>query len=314
MTHAAGGAARRTSRDTHVPRRSPKMRERLRDAYYDALVYVPLRRRRELLYARWHRRWPQLDAPRTFNEKLAWRILHDRREQLTWTCDKQRMKEEAARRAPDVAAPRTLWFGTDLSELAHVELPERWILKPNHRSGAMVVRGHGPPDIGQLLTATRGWLGERQWQSLGEWAYDAARRAFLVEEWIGDESGAAPSDYKVYVFEGEPVVVQVIESRFGHKLEVFMTPQWTRSNLAFAWTDDRTPSRPELLDDVLSAAARIGAGFDFMRVDLYATRGRVWFGETTPYAGGGLEPFTSRRADLELGSQWRLPALAALAA
>jgi len=119
---------------------------------------------------------PQL-RPRTFTEKLNWRISWDRRELLAPTCDKLAMKEAAARSAGDlVRVPRTLWAGTDVAELADVHLPGRWVLKPNHTC-ARVLFGEGPADPLALAAATEGWLDERYWRKGDEWAYRQVGRA-----------------------------------------------------------------------------------------------------------------------------------------
>src|SRR5215218_3878531 len=70
---------------------------------------VPLAVARAVLYYRHGGRIPRILRPRTFTEKVTWRICFDRREQLSWTCDKLRMKEEARRRDPVIGIPRTLW-------------------------------------------------------------------------------------------------------------------------------------------------------------------------------------------------------------
>ena len=41
---------------------------------------------------------------------------------------------------------------------------------------------------------------------------------------------------------------------------------------------------------------------DFLRVDLYNIRGKIYFGEITFYPGGGLEEFVPSIWDLELGN------------
>ncbi len=56
---------------------------------------LPLPARRRYLYLAGHRRLPRLRNPRTFTEKISWRILHDRRPTLAWTCDKLAMKDYA---------------------------------------------------------------------------------------------------------------------------------------------------------------------------------------------------------------------------
>jgi hypothetical protein len=58
---------------------------------------------------------------------------------------------------------------------------------------------------------------------------------------------------------------------------------------------------------MLRHATELSAGFDFIRVDLFATERGIWFGEFTPYPGAGLSPFEPPEFDAELGSRWRLP-------
>jgi hypothetical protein len=59
---------------------------------------------------------------------------------------------------------------------------------------------------------------------------------------------------------------------------------------------------------MLAIAAELGAEFDFIRVDLYDVPGKVFFGEVTPYPGGGLKRFVPASFDTELGACWQLPA------
>jgi TupA-like ATPgrasp len=53
---------------------------------------------------------------------------------------------------------------------------------------------------------------------------------------------------------------------------------------------------------MLAIAAELGAGFDFIRVDLYDIDGEVFFGEVTPYPDSGLGRFLPASFDTELGA------------
>jgi hypothetical protein len=136
---------------------------------------LPVPVRRMVRFRQAHGRLPALRRPRTFNEKVTWRIIHDRRSLLAWTCDKQAMKARAQQLpAGLVQVPRTLWFGTDVAELADVQLPARWVLKPNHAS-QLVLFGEGRPDIERLAEQTTGWVEHEHWRRNDEWAYRKAQ-------------------------------------------------------------------------------------------------------------------------------------------
>jgi TupA-like ATPgrasp len=277
-----------------------------RQAYRAALRTLPVGLRRRLLFVRYHRRLPHLARPATFSEKVNWRILHDRRALLAGTCDKLAMKELALATAGDlVRVPRTLWTGTDVGELAGVALPAHWVLKANHLSGC-VHFGSGPADVASLRPLVTPWVASARLADLGEWAYGKARRCLVVEEHISD-GGPAPVDYKVFVFGGVPRLVQVDTTRFaGHEQRRY-TPDWEPLPYVTRYPLGPVVPPPERLADLLLAASRIAADFDFLRVDLYEAAGEIWFGETTPYPDGGLVRFRPDGLDEELGRHWTLP-------
>lgn len=274
-----------------------------RSVFRSALRRLPVTTRRRALYLRKRRRWLNLNRPRTFTEKVNWRIVHDRRPLIGDTCDKLKSKKYAASRG--INHPRTIWSGTDLSELESLDLPEHWILKPNHRSG-FVHMGRGKTDTAELVTLTQGWLDEELWSVYGEWAYSQADRSYVLEERIGQPGEDLP-DYKFYVFSGRVGVIEVHSERQTNHQQRLYTANWHPLDVEieeFPLAPIR--EKPRNLNAMVYAAEKLGAEFDFIRVDLYEYAGQIWFGELTPYPGGGFEvgPYFF---DEQLGSLWSLP-------
>ncbi len=267
---------------------------------------VPVGLRRRLWYRKKFGRRLRTRTPETFTDKVNWRILKDRRPVLLGTCDKLWMKEHASSVAPGlVRVPRTYWSGTDLAELASVDLPERWVLKPNHTS-KLVHLGEGPPDLEHLRALTAGWLEQDLASRTGEWAYSTARPLLLVEEFIGDGLDDVPADYKLYVFDGVPRLFQVHSNRFvEHESRVYTT-DWEPLPWDTGYPPGPALPRPQRADGMLAAAAALAQGFDMMRVDLYEHDGVLWFGELTPYPGSGLIALDPEM-DRALGGWWQLP-------
>ena len=288
-------------------------RAMLDGVYRSVLRRLPLTAKRAALYVEAHGRAPRLRDPRTFTEKLNWRVVHDRRALIGQLGDKLAMKDYAARTCPDLRIPRVLWSGTDVADLARVALPERWVLKPNH--GTMRVHvGAGRPDVAALRRTTAGWLGEPLWPERGEWVYSQARRLLLAEEFLGSP-GEVLVDHKFLVFGGRVRLVQVDTGRLtGAHARRLYTRDWTpvRAHEPHMTTGPVT-APPAALPAMTAAAERLGRDFDFIRVDLYDIGGEVWFGELTPYPGGGLDPFDPE-LDRVLGGWWTLPGRAAVRA
>ncbi len=256
------------------------------------------------MYFRVTRRPLHLRRPRLFTEKVNWRVVNDRRDILAGTCDKLWMQDYA--KDAGCKVPNRLWAGTSLAELAKLDLPARWVLKPNHSSGR-VYFGDGKPDLEELLYVTEGWMdGQTSITLADEWAYGKARKCFIAEERLGQTDADLP-DYKFFVFHGKPELIQVDSSRFnGHERRLY-TPSWEPLDVVNIYPLGPVAPRPSTLDDMLSAAATLGEPFDFIRVDFYEVDGEVIFGELTPYPGGGIEPYSPRSLDAVLGGKWTLP-------
>jgi hypothetical protein len=269
-----------------------------------AIMLLPLRYARRAIFWANYRRSLHLDAPRTFNEKVNWRIVNDRRAVLATFSSKVASKKWARDRCATLAVPRTLWHGTDLGKLATVEIPGPWVLKTSHRSG-LVIFGDGPVDVESMTRATRGWLRRRLLREGRQWAYSRVTPEFILEERIG-HTDEVPNDYKFFVFDGQVHLVQVDRGRFGQQVRNLYSPTWEELPYTYTWPAGPPIPPPATLPEMLHAASTLGEGIDFVRVDLFDVDGVVYFGELTVYPGGGLSHWPVE-LDEWLGQHWRLP-------
>lgn len=275
------------------------------------LVPVPTRRRAQYLLA--HGRPLHLSRPQRWSEKINWRMVHDRRALIAMTCDKQAAREYAAATvAPgSLRFPRTVWCGDDPAALTELSWPARWVFKSNHGTGA-VVMGEGHPDpqrVADLVDLGRRWLTDRGPERWGEWGYGQARRLLMVEEAIPGTTPSGLADHKFFVADGEVRLVQVDTDRFTRHRRRFHTPTWEPLDAVCEVPLAPVAPAPPHLAEMLAVATRLGAAFDFIRVDLYDAAGGVWFGELTAYSGSGLAPLRPTALDDELGAAWTLPRL-----
>lgn len=248
--------------------------------------------------------------PSTFNEKVNWRILNDRRDRIIAACDKMRMKEMARTAYPgaQLRIPQTYWSGTDLRDAPDLATLPPWVLKPNHSSGHALFGPDPKTDLDTLVAQTQSWW-KRTPVELGEWGYGEARPLLFLEELIPTADGTPPPDYKFFVFDGRVEFVQVNSGRFGHQTATFLDADWNRLPVRWRIRPVADEPRPVQLDRMLEIAGALGSGWDFIRVDLYAVDGDVWFGEYTPYPGGGLLRYTPKEFDMESGTYWEIPDL-----
>lgn len=281
----------------------------LASLYHIFLENLSLENRRKIMFVRAHKKWPNFREPKSFSEKIVSTALFDKRENFAWTCDKLQMKIHSVELCPGIKPVPTVWSGTDLSELAHVNMPERWVLKPNHLAGGVILIGEGAAEIASIRAQTKDWLRDDHLARMhGEWPYQRADKAFILEPWIGGVGlDDVPNDYKVFVFHGVPHLIQAHTGRGQAHKFYFYDTEWNPVDVKTSKTDDGFIERPAGLNEMLRQAGEIGKAFEFIRVDFYDVDGIVYFGETTPYPASGNRRFDPWSFDLELGSKWILP-------
>lgn len=289
---------------------------------------VPWRER-----SRWVRAWRLLRTrrPRTFNEKVRYKMLRDHRPLVVTYADKAAVREYVAASIGARYLPRLLHLVDDPADLVGVPWPVPCVVKPAHGSGAAVVVSEAAaadarlPDpryswvyshvrpqhapLEQVVALGRSWVAQLYGQGPNrEWVYGHVARRILVEELLVGPDGGVPDDFKFFVFDGVCRYVEVDRGRFGERTQDFFTPQWQHLPLSggHPWSDP-VVEQPGRLQEMLDLAERLGQGTDFVRVDLYLLPDRIVFGELTSFPAGGDSPFEPESYDREFGQQWRVP-------
>jgi hypothetical protein len=269
--------------------------------------------------------------PRTFREKVRYKMLRDRRALVVTFADKAAVREYVAEIVGREFLPTAYAVVDDPDDLRRVDLPSAYVVKPTHGSGAALVVSDAAPadasvpsepgswvyshvrpariDGDELVRLGRGWVAQLYGQGPNrEWAYGRVPRRVIVEELLVGADGGIPDDYKFFVFHGACAFIQVDSGRFGRRTQDFFDPTWTRLPLSGGppWADP-TPAAPDRLVEMIDIAQRLGADTDFVRVDLYDIAGRIVFGELTSYPAGGDSPFYPASFDEEFGRPWTVP-------
>ncbi len=212
--------------------------------------------------------------------------------------DKVRAKAYVADRLGATWVIPTLWHGTVLPDLPPICAP--FVVKSRHGCNQRAFVRTGREDWQAIRRRAAGWMRRGYGRLLDEWAYGQIPRGLLIEPFIGKD-GALPIDWKVFVFGGRALFVQVHLERETRHRWLVMDLDWRRVS---APTGDPDPAPPANLQRMLTAAENLGAGFDFVRVDFYEVDGAPLFGEMTFYPGSGLDPFDPVSLDDVMGRQW----------
>lgn len=107
-------------------------------------------------------------------------------------------------------------------------------------------------------------------------------------------------DYKIHCLNGEPSFILACNARASEEGEVssvamyLYDTEWSKID-ALQTYRGHGPGRgsiakPKKLAEMLDIARKLSSGFDFVRVDLYETDDRIWFGELTFTPANGVFP------------------------
>jgi TupA-like ATPgrasp len=162
-------------------------------------------------------------------------------------------------------------------------------------------------DWDEFRTTLSSWLSAQFTDTHAAWAYLGIPPRILFEEVLRETSGELARDYKVFVFHGKAQVVQTHTGRFGSHCQNMYLRDWTPLEVEFKYPCGPVEPEPSSLGEIIDVAEHLARDTDFVRVDLYAPRDRIVFGELTNYPDAGQAAFDPASFDDELGRWWTLP-------
>ncbi len=245
--------------------------------------------------------------PRTFTELLQHSRLKGDQRLVVLTTDKYAVRAWVAERVGERYLIPLIAVLNRAEDLKLESLPGAFILKSTHGSGMnAIVRDKDEIGEEDLRRRVRDWLLTDYTTFAEEQHYGLITPRVVVEELLLDERGEVPADYKLFVLNQKTAMVQVITDRFSGNTRNFFTRDWRELDIEQSWPRGTVAlARPTELEEMLAVAEKLAAGFEFVRVDLYAHRGRVYFGEMTHTPNAGREVFRPKEFDLALGKVWR---------
>ena len=254
-----------------------------------------------------------LDNPQTFNEKLQWLKLYNRKPEYTMMVDKYKVREYIAQKLGTEYLISLLGVWNTPEEIDFNKLPDKFVLKCNHNSGLgmYICQDKSKMDVGQVKKELWKGLKQEYYLTGREWPYKKVKRKIIAEKYMEDDAVHELRDYKFFCFNGEPRITLVCTDRFsldGLK-EDFFDSNWTHLPMqrpTHANASELIP-KPKSYDLMVHFAEELSKEMPFLRVDFYDINGHVYFGELTFFPASGLEKFEPEEWDERLGSWIKLP-------
>lgn len=250
-----------------------------------------------------------LDNPTTFNEKLQWLKLYDRKPEYTQMVDKYAVREFVENRIGHKYLIPLIGVWENVDDIDFTELPNQFVLKCNHDSGGWILcKDKNTLDIKSAKSFLKKRLKRNFFWNAREWPYKNVKRKIICERFMVDESGTELKDYKFFCFNGRCEAIFIatdrgVDTRFDFFDRDFNHLPFTNGHP----NADKPILKPNNLKEMIRIAQELSIGIPQVRVDLYNVKGQIYFGEMTFFHWGGKKPFKPEKWDQWLGSFIELP-------
>ncbi len=253
-----------------------------------------------------------LDNPQTFNEKLQWLKIHDRKPEYTTMVDKYEAKKYVAERIGEEYVIPTLGVWDKFDDIDFDSLPDQFVLKCTHDSGGLVIcRDKSTLDIKKARRKIENCLKHNFYYSNREWPYKDVKPRIIAEKFMVDESGYELKDYKIFCFDGAAKAMFIASDRSipGEETK-FDFYDMNFKHLPFTNghpNSTKEIKRPESFEEMKSLAEKLSKDIPQARIDFYDINGKVYFGEVTFSHWSGMMPFVPEKWDYTFGEFVKIP-------
>lgn len=252
-----------------------------------------------------------LENPTTYNEKLQWLKLNDRKDEYVKMVDKYEAKEYISKIIGKEYIVPTIGVWDKFSEIDFEKLPNQFVLKCTHDSGGILICkdknkiNYKKEKLRFDLIMKRNFYYRSR-----EWVYKDIKPRIIAEPYLEDKKYGELRDYKFFVFSGKVKSIFIATNRQGEGETCF-----DFYNTKFEHLDIKnghpnakiTPEKPMNFEKMIELAEKIGKNIPHIRIDFYEVNGKVYFGESTFFHWSGLVKFEPESWDKTFGEWIELP-------
>lgn len=249
--------------------------------------------------------WPNFTQPESFSEKLHYRKMHEDDDRLVYLSDKVRVRNYVEQKVGREYLIPLLYSGDTISADDIYHCGDGVVVKRNNDSGSASIIDTNSralsTEVAEALMALPDYG-----SMTNEWWYSKIGKQFLVERKLTQST-----DYKFFVFKqpsGEPFIVIELMDRKGGDVycgvfdqEMQVLDVQRKGSLPLKSIEHVNETA---FSEMVRIAKRLAEDFNFIRVDLYFSDGRIFFGELTFCPSEGRLDYSDRDFDYYLGSKW----------
>lgn len=259
--------------------------------------------------------FPNLRNPKTFNEKLHWLKLHDRRPEYTTMVDKYAAKQYIADIVGEEYVIPTLGVWDKFEDIDFDALPNKFVLKTTHDcAGVIICRDKATFDFEAAKKKITAHLKQNYFYEGREWPYKDVKPRIIAEKLIELNDGGELKDIKFLCFNGKPKMLFVEKDRSkgrnGHTVD-FFDVDFNHLDITVDGYPNSTQKieKPVTFELMKELARKLSTGIPHLRVDFYEADGKAYIGELTFYHSSGYFHITPPEWSFTIGEWIELPNL-----
>lgn len=249
-----------------------------------------------------------LNNVKTFNEKIQWLKINDRNPLYTNMVDKYLVKQYVSDLIGDEYIIPTIGVYDSFEDINFSTLPNQFVIKTTHDSGGVVVcKNKEIFDIDKARKFINSSIKRNYYKLWREWPYKNVKPRIIVEKYIEDEQTKELRDYKLFCFNGKMKLMFIACDRQNNKSETtfdFFDENFRHIDVINGHpTSKKIIECPPKFQEMKRLAEKLSKNIPLLRVDLYQSNGKIYFGELTFFHWSGYVPFKPEKYD-EIFGNW----------
>lgn len=278
----------------------------MKDRIREILNYIPDKVFLKMRYYFVFKKKLDLNNPKTFNEKLQWLKLYDRKPIYTTMVDKYEVRKYISEIIGEKYLIPLIGVWENFDTINFNLLPDQFVLKCTHDSGSVYIcRDKQNFNIEEIKTDIQNKLKKNYYYPGREWPYKNVKPRIIAEKYMEDSSGGL-IDYKFFCFNGYVDNVMIcLDRHINDPKFYFFNKKWELLRLNIRGKEapkDFTIPKPDCIDKMFEIASELSKNLPFVRIDLYECNGCIYFGEFTFYPQGGYDINLLPETDLYFGN------------
>ena len=250
-----------------------------------------------------------LKEPITFNEKLQWLKLYDRKLFYSKLVDKYDVRDYVTSKIGKEYLIPLIGKYERFEDIDFEKLPNQFVIKCTHDSGSVIIcKDKNNFNIDKAKEKINESMKKNYYYLGREWPYKNVKPRIIIEKFMNDKEKEEINDYKFFVFNGKMKFYIICSDRsksvkftfFDRKNEFIKISQCDCEY-------DKNVSKPINFKKMIKLSEKLAGDIPQLRVDFYEINNKIYFGELTFFDSSGFGKFEPEVWDVMIGKMLNLP-------